>query len=89
MIFLIGSCRINCCHVDEYDIGGLGYLDLSINSCGHGYGSGADMVGVNSGVKTRTVAISTGALSASCGSHSWNLLLGGTAKSAMASRYFS
>jgi hypothetical protein len=69
---------------------GLEYLDLSINGCnGHGCGSGANIVGVNSGVKTRTVVVSTRALSAPYGSHSWNLLLGVTAKSSVASGFLT
>jgi hypothetical protein len=47
---------------------------------GQGYDDGADMVGVNSGVKTKILAINPRAFSMACGCHNWNLLLGDAAK---------
>jgi hypothetical protein len=51
-------------------------LGLNINDfCGQGYDNGANMVGMNSGVKTKILAINPRAVFTVCGCHNWNLLL--------------
>jgi hypothetical protein len=62
-------------------------LDI-INYCrGQGYDNDTD--GVNSGVKTKILAINPRAFFTACGCHNWNLLLGDAAKSSrMAISFF-
>jgi hypothetical protein len=51
-------------------------LGLSINDCyGQDYDSGANMFGMNSGLKTKIFAINPRASFTACGCHNWNLLL--------------
>lgn len=68
-------------HLEKYD--------LNIQDCrGQGYDNGANMVGVNSGVKTRILNINPRAFFTPCGCHSWNLLLVDAANSSMAAKTF-
>jgi hypothetical protein len=51
-------------------------LCLNINDgCSQVYDEGANMVGVNSGVKNKILAINPKAFFTVCGCHNWNLLL--------------
>lgn len=65
-------------------------VGLDIQNCrGQGYDNGANMVGVNKGVKTRILNINPRAFFTPCGCHSWNLLLVDAASSsAKASTFF-
>jgi hypothetical protein len=57
-------------------------LRLDVNDCHvHCYGSGANIVGVNSGVKTKILAIHQRTFFTACGCHYCHLLLGDAAKS--------
>ncbi|GBP23605.1 hypothetical protein EVAR_80222_1 [Eumeta japonica] len=68
-------------HLEKYD--------LNIQDCrGQGYDNGANMVGVNTGVKTRILNINPRAFFTPCGCHSWNLLLVDAANSSMAAKPF-
>ncbi|GBP13472.1 hypothetical protein EVAR_4221_1 [Eumeta japonica] len=61
--------------------------DLNIQDCrGQGYDNGANMVGVNTGVKTRILNINPRAFFTPCGCHSWNLLLVDAANSSVAAK---
>ncbi|GBP87325.1 ATP-binding cassette sub-family G member 4 [Eumeta japonica] len=63
-------------HLEKYD--------LNIQDCrGQGYDNGANMVGVNTGVKTRILNINPRAFFTPCG-YSWNLLLVDAANSSVA-----
>lgn len=62
---------------------------LDIQNCrGQGYDNGANMVGINSGVKTRILNINPRAFFTPCGCHSWNLLLVDAANSSAAAKTF-
>jgi hypothetical protein len=65
-------------------------LRLDINDCrSQDYDNGANMVGMNSGVKMKILAINPRAVFTACGCHSWNLLLGDATKSSrMAISFF-
>jgi hypothetical protein len=53
------------------------------------YDNGANVVGVNSGVKMKILAINPRPFFTACGCHNWNLLLGDATKSSrMAIRIF-
>ncbi|GBP55054.1 GTP cyclohydrolase 1 [Eumeta japonica] len=68
-------------HLEKYD--------LNIQDCrGQGYDNGANMVGVNTGVKTRILNINPRAFFTPCGCHSWNLLLVDAANSSVAAKPF-
>ncbi|GBP69990.1 52 kDa repressor of the inhibitor of the protein kinase [Eumeta japonica] len=68
-------------HLEKYD--------LNIQDCrGQGYDNGANMVGVNTGVKTRILNINPRAFFTPCGCHSWNLLLVDAANSSVAAKTF-
>jgi hypothetical protein len=57
-------------------------LGLDTNDChGQGYDNGANMVGMNSNIKRKILAINPRAFFTACGYHNWNLLLGNAAKS--------
>ncbi|GFV55546.1 52 kDa repressor of the inhibitor of the protein kinase [Trichonephila clavipes] len=58
-------------------------LDIQ-NCCGQGYDNGANMVGINSRVKTLILNINP----RECSSHSWNLLLVVAANSSVATKCF-
>lgn len=62
---------------------------LNIQDCrGQGYDNGANMVGVNSGVKNLILNINPRAFFTPCGCHSWNLLLVDAANSSVAAKTF-
>lgn len=70
-------------------LGELEKNDLDIQDCrGQGYDNGANMVGINSGVKTRILNINPRAFFTPCGCHSWNLLLVDAANSSVAAKTF-
>jgi hypothetical protein len=57
-------------------------IALDTNDCrGQDCDNGTNIAGVNSGVKTKILAISPRAFFTACGCHSWKMLLGDTAKS--------
>jgi hypothetical protein len=53
-------------------------LDLDTNDC---HSQGYDMVGMNSGAKTKILSSNKRAFFTACGCHNWNLLLGDAIKS--------
>ncbi|XP_050529651.1 uncharacterized protein LOC126899133 isoform X2 [Daktulosphaira vitifoliae] len=62
---------------------------LDIQDCrGQGFDNGANMVGINKGVKTRILNINPKAFFAPCGCHSWNLILVDAAKSSITAKTF-
>ncbi|XP_060866247.1 uncharacterized protein LOC132941980 [Metopolophium dirhodum] len=62
---------------------------LDIQDCrGQGFDNGANMVGINKGVKTRILNINPKAFFAPCGCHSWNLILVDAAKSSITATTF-
>lgn len=62
---------------------------LDIQNCrGQGYDNGANMVGINKGVKTRILNINPRAFFTPCGCHSWNLLLIDAANSSITAKTF-
>ncbi|GFX95947.1 zinc finger MYM-type protein 1 [Trichonephila clavipes] len=62
---------------------------LDIQNCpGQGYDNGANMVGVNKGVRTRILNINPRAFFTPCGCHSWNLLLIDVANSSATAKTF-
>lgn len=63
--------------------------DLDIQNCrGQGYDNGANMVGINKGVRTRILNINPRAFFTPCGCHSWNLLLIDAANSSTTAKTF-
>lgn len=70
-------------------LGELEKYGLDIQNCrGQGYDNGANMVGINSGVKTRILNINPRAFFTPCGCHSWNLLLVDAANSSVSAKTF-
>ncbi|GFX08045.1 zinc finger MYM-type protein 1 [Trichonephila clavipes] len=62
---------------------------LDIQNCrGQGYGNGANMVGINKGVRTRILNINPRAFFTPCEYHSWNLLLIDAANSSATAKTF-
>ncbi|GBP51838.1 Zinc finger MYM-type protein 1 [Eumeta japonica] len=62
---------------------------LDIQNCrGQGYDNGANMVGINKGVRTRILNINPRAFFTPCGCHSWNLLLIDAANSSTIAKTF-
>ncbi|GFX47960.1 zinc finger MYM-type protein 1 [Trichonephila clavipes] len=62
---------------------------LDIQNCrGQGYDNGANMVGINKGVRTRILNINPKAFFTPCGCHSWNLLLIDAANSSATAKTF-
>ncbi|GFV65115.1 zinc finger MYM-type protein 1 [Trichonephila clavipes] len=62
---------------------------LDIQNCrGQGYDNGANMVGINKGVRTRILNINPRAFFTPCGCHSWNLLLIDAANSSATTKTF-
>ncbi|KAF0749388.1 zinc finger MYM-type protein 5-like [Aphis craccivora] len=62
---------------------------LDIQDCrGQGFDNGANMVGINKGVKTRILNINPKAFFAPCGCHSWNLILVDAVKSSITAKTF-
>ncbi|GFX69079.1 zinc finger MYM-type protein 1 [Trichonephila clavipes] len=62
---------------------------LDIQNCrGQGYDNGANMVGINKGVKTRILNINPRAFFTPCGCHSWNLILIDAANSSSTAKTF-
>ncbi|GFU26318.1 zinc finger MYM-type protein 1 [Trichonephila clavipes] len=63
--------------------------DLNIQNCrGQGYDNGANMVGINKGVRTRILNINPRAFFTPCGCLSWNLLLIDAANSSATAKTF-
>ncbi|GFV12938.1 zinc finger MYM-type protein 1 [Trichonephila clavipes] len=56
------------------------------NCRGQGYDNGANMIGINSGVKTQILNLNPRAFFTPCDCHSWNLLLVNTANSSVATK---
>lgn len=64
-------------------------IGLDIQNCrGQGYDNGANMAGINKGVKTRILYIHPRAFFTPCGCHCWNLLLIDAANSSTTAKAF-
>jgi len=62
---------------------------LNIQNCrGQGYDNGANMVGINKGVKSRILLINPRAFFTPCGCHSWNLILVDAANTSSIAKVF-